>query len=312
MAYFVKSTRSIGLTQSVLHFNFKSGALSFFQAAKAAGVRAVIIKITEGSNPGSAYVNPKARQQITNARAVGLRVHAYHYAKFNGRQDAWAEADWFTSQAKQFGIDAASVMVLDIEDASNAHFATNDANAFLRRVKAAGYPHVDVYSMASWFWQGRLIISQLIAKNLWVANYGVSAPGVADAGLWQFTSQYSVGGQQVDMSYDFNGFYTQVQTDNQPSVPASSWVDSTGLRWSKENGAFVVGSIAINLRQAAHTGAAPITTLLPAALVKYDAKTVNEGYIWVRQPRSDGQYGYLAVGRADSAGRNIDPFGTFR
>lgn len=25
MAYFVKSTRSIGLTQSVLHFNFKSG-----------------------------------------------------------------------------------------------------------------------------------------------------------------------------------------------------------------------------------------------------------------------------------------------
>jgi hypothetical protein len=26
MAYFVKSTRSIGLTQSVLHFNFKSGS----------------------------------------------------------------------------------------------------------------------------------------------------------------------------------------------------------------------------------------------------------------------------------------------
>ncbi len=28
MAYFVKSTRSIGLTQSVLHFNFKSGFIS--------------------------------------------------------------------------------------------------------------------------------------------------------------------------------------------------------------------------------------------------------------------------------------------
>ncbi|MCT2909773.1 hypothetical protein EFT87_14075 [Schleiferilactobacillus harbinensis] len=30
MAYFVKSTRSIGLTQSVLHFNFKSGTLNQF------------------------------------------------------------------------------------------------------------------------------------------------------------------------------------------------------------------------------------------------------------------------------------------
>ena len=30
MAYFVKSTRSIGLTQSVLHFNFKSGYLFSF------------------------------------------------------------------------------------------------------------------------------------------------------------------------------------------------------------------------------------------------------------------------------------------
>ena len=29
MAYFVKSTRSIGLTQSVLHFNFKSGPKKF-------------------------------------------------------------------------------------------------------------------------------------------------------------------------------------------------------------------------------------------------------------------------------------------
>jgi hypothetical protein len=33
MAYFVKSTRSIGLTQSVLHFNFKSGS-GFFCAIK--------------------------------------------------------------------------------------------------------------------------------------------------------------------------------------------------------------------------------------------------------------------------------------
>jgi hypothetical protein len=31
MAYFVKSTRSIGLTQSVLHFNFKSGYQNYLK-----------------------------------------------------------------------------------------------------------------------------------------------------------------------------------------------------------------------------------------------------------------------------------------
>lgn len=41
---------------------------AFFQALKNQGVRAVIVKITQGSADGDAYINPKAKAQITNAR----------------------------------------------------------------------------------------------------------------------------------------------------------------------------------------------------------------------------------------------------
>ena len=72
--------------------SYQPDTLAFFQAMKNAGVKAVIVKITQGSNPGDAYVNPKARNQIKYARQVGLLVHAYHYAKFHGVADAKAEA----------------------------------------------------------------------------------------------------------------------------------------------------------------------------------------------------------------------------
>ena len=185
--------------------------ISFFQAAKNAGVKAVIVKLTQGSADGDAYVNPKAQAQINNARSVGLLVHGYHYARFYGDQDARNEAKWFTDHAKKFGLGPGSVMALDIEDKANAKYATSDANAFLQAVKDAGYPKVDIYSMASWFWQGRLNAAQLIAKNKWVANYGVSQPGVDNVGLWQFTSTYNIAGNEVDMSYDFSGFYTNAR-----------------------------------------------------------------------------------------------------
>lgn len=77
---------------------------AFFQALKNQGVRAVIVKITQGSADGDAYINPKAKAQITNARVAGLLVHGYHYARFNGRQGAINEAKWFYQNATALGL----------------------------------------------------------------------------------------------------------------------------------------------------------------------------------------------------------------
>lgn len=285
---------------------YQPDTVSFFQAAKNAGVKAVIVKLTQGSADGDAYVNPKAQAQINNARSVGLLVHGYHYARFNGNQDARNEAKWFVDHAKQFGLGADSVLALDIEDKANAKYATSDANAFLQAVKDAGYPKVDIYSMASWFWSGRLNAAQLIAKNKWVANYGVSQPGVDNVGTWQWTDNYKIAGTGVDMSYDFNGFYTNADTNaNEPKdvTPTpkpvnqeTTWTDNLGDTWHAEAGKFV-SNTALHLRWGARPSASTIAVLPAGSVIKYDAWSRGNEFVYVRQPRGNGN-GYVAVRNA--------------
>lgn len=278
----------------------------FFQALKDKGVKAVIIKLTEGSNPGSAYVNPKAKNQIKFARAVGLRVHAYHYAKFNGVADAQAEADWFVKNAKKLGIGKDSVMALDYEDHATARAnGTADINAFIQRVKDSGYPKTDIYSMRSWFQDGHIDRKKIIPKNLWVAAYGTDRPGLDDVGLWQFTNKYPVGGVEIDMSYDFNGFYSQAKQDSSTNTNEIGQANA----WRSEKGTFILGQ-AIYLRTQPTTNSVPIALLKAGSKVNYDAYTIRGGYVWIRQPRSNG-YGYMATGYAKN-GKRLDYWGTFK
>lgn len=268
----------------------------FFKAAAKKGVKAVVVKITEGSNPGTAYVNPKAKKQIANAKKAGLKVHGYHFADFNGVQDAKAEAAWFVKNAKACGLKSDSIMVLDIENSTvNANPATADAKAFLSAVKAAGYPKVAVYSMRSWFTSGRL--SSAIAP-VWVAEYGVSKPKMAGYKAWQFTDSLVINGIKTDASYDYSFF-----TGTEKTPKASK--KSSGLTWYAEKATFTAGAN-INMRAKPSTAAEIKAVLKKGQSVKYDAWTKNEGYTWIRQPRSSGGYYYLAV--RDSSGA----FGSFK
>ena len=295
---------------------YQPDSLAFFQAAKDAGVKAVIVKLTEGSNPGSAYVNPKAASQIQNAHNAGLEVHAYHYARYAGSVDAQNEAKWFVENAKKFGLDSTSYMLADVEDQSNSNPAISDTEAFLQVVKDSGFPLVGAYSMASWYWSGRMSTS--IPGLVWVANYGGSQPGVDCVDLWQFSSTYQIPGYGgVDMSYDFQGVLTNGATPAAPSpqpvvqeaAPSDGevWTDTLGDKWHNEDGTFT-SNTAINLRWGARTTSAKITTLPAGSEVKYDAWSNHSGYIWVRQPRGNGQYGYLVVRDTQTK----EAYGTFK
>ena len=158
--------------------------------------------------------------------------------------------------------------------------------------------------MASWFWQGRLNAAQLIAKNKWVANYGVSQPGVDNVGLWQFTSTYNIAGNEVDMSYDFSGFYTNANvtpesktvTDTPTPKPVAvpkTWVDNLGDTWHAEDGKFI-SNTALHLRWGARPSASTIAVLPAGSVIKYDAWSRGNEFVYVRQPRGNG-YGYVAV-----------------
>lgn len=90
------------------------------------------------------------------------------------------------------------------------------------------------------------------------------------------------------------------------SNSSNSWTDSLGDVWHHESGTFISNSW-INLRWGAKTTSSQIGTIRPGDTVKYDAWSRHNGYVWVRQPRSNGQYGYLVV--RDS---NNQPLGYFK
>ena len=94
---------------------------------------------------------------------------------------------------------------------------------------------------------------------------------------------------------------------NKPAQPAEKPSTNTNVNsdWTKQNGVFVTGG-AINLRTGASTNSKVIAMLPTNTEIKYDAYRTEGQYTWLRQPRANGQYGYL-VGRD-----NGQAWGTFK
>ena len=91
-----------------------------------------------------------------------------------------------------------------------------------------------------------------------------------------------------------------VQQNTQKQVTTNN-----NATWTKQNGTFITGG-AINLRTGASTKSPIIETLPINTVIKYDAYYRSGNYVWLRQPRANGQYGYL-VGRL-----NNQVWGTYR
>lgn len=87
----------------------------------------------------------------------------------------------------------------------------------------------------------------------------------------------------------------------------SSWTDSLGDKWVNEKGTFTTNQ-PINLRWGAKVSSSKITTLPAGSVIKYDAYSRHDGYVWLRQPRSNGQYAYLVCRDANTN----EAFGTFK
>ena len=115
--------------------------VEYFQRAKDEGVMGGVVKLTEGSKDGSAYVNPRAAAQIRSLLAVGLRVSCYHFDRYTNGTDAQNEARFFVKIAKQYGMTGDTLMIDDAEVHSAADY--NSATvAFLNEVKSLVYTSV--------------------------------------------------------------------------------------------------------------------------------------------------------------------------
>ena len=134
---------------------YQEDSVAYFQRAKDQGVMGVVVKLTEGSEDGSAYVNPRAATQIRNAITAGLHVSCYHFARYTSDADAQNEARFFVKIAKQYGMTSDTLMIDDAEVHSAADY-NSATTAFLNEVKALGYASVGLYSMKPFFTGGTL------------------------------------------------------------------------------------------------------------------------------------------------------------
>lgn len=93
-------------------------------------------------------------------------------------------------------------------------------------------------------------------------------------------------------------------TPNEPEVPESG-------NWIPQTGRFTVGSTSINLREQPNPNGQFIALLSPGTIVRYDQFMRDEnGFTWIRQPRANGTFGYLATGETKN-GKRINYWGTF-
>jgi len=269
------------------------------------GIRAVIVKLTEGSESGSAYFNSFAQSQINGARAAGMQVHVYHYLLSVSVSDAQAEADWFIKKAKALNLPPSTILVCDVEDPSlnkNRAELTNQVNAFLQRTKDAGFPLCDTYASSSWF-KDRLNTGALISANLWNANYP-SVPVAPDypCGLWQFASDYRFDGHPfpLDANVDYNGFYTNGSAGalpTQPQPPAQNTDGFTITRWYNETGVFVPSEYCWIKYEP--TERAPLcASLVAGERNPYYTVVFCDGHAWLKYTRSNGRVAYICY--ADS------------
>lgn len=294
------------------------------------GADYAIVKTTESTN----YVNPYIRSLIDRSAGGGIKGYAfYHFGRFHNDAQAVAEANYFIANSKaQANVQPGTLMILDAEI---SNMPTSSVIAFLNTVRNAGY-HPGFYTYKYLLPNFNLEAIHPNMDMFWLAAYplanGKAAgknpdfnyfPSANYVDMWQHTDNllgYNVDGSitLTDNAINlFNPSEAPAPEPNKPieqekpaittELPTNHWVDDLGDRWFAENGTFITGA-AINLRWGAKTNSALIATLPANSEVKYDAWSRHDGYVWLRQPRPNAQYGYLVCRDANTN----EAYGTFK
>jgi hypothetical protein len=143
------------------------------------GLDFVVVKATEGSG----YVNPKHAGQVATARAHGLVVGHYHFARpgsVNG------QADYFLAHA---AAKPGDFLALDWEDTG---VSNKDKDAWLKHVKAKAAGHQVVLYTNLDFWHRDT--TSYCADGLWIADPSAPKGEPRVEHPWLFHQYSSAGG----------------------------------------------------------------------------------------------------------------------
>lgn len=287
---------------------------------KSIGADYAIVKTTESTN----YVNPYIRSLIDRSAGGGIKGYAfYHFGRFHNDAQAAAEANYFIANSKaQANVQPGTLMILDAEIQG---MPTSSVIVFLDTLRSAGY-HTGFYTYKYLLPNFDLEAIHPHMDMFWLAAYPLANGRIADKNpdfnyfpsanyvdMWQYTDNllgYHVDGSITITDNAIKLFnpgaapspvpqkpIKQEKPAIKPALPANHWVDDLGDRWFAEKGTFTTG-VAINLRWGAKTNSALIVMLPANSVVKYDAWSRHDGYVWLRQPRPHNQYGYLVCRNA--------------
>ena len=284
----------------------------------------VIVKATQGTS----YVNPYCNHQWDLAGQLGKKRGLYHYA---GGGDPVAEAQFFISNIRNYI--GQGMLILDWESNQNSAWGdTNWARRFVDEVHSETSVWPVIYVQESSLWQVANCANTCGVWAAWYAsmnwnnwtlpNYTPKTGAFKFLTGWQFTggdmdrSIFYLDGNSWDKIANPAGTKkpstpapkpNPAPTPAKPAPSARNWVDALGDRWVEEHGTFT-SNCAINLRWGARTTSSLIGTLPAGSVIKYDAYSRHSGYVWLRQPRSNGQYGYLVCRSANTN----EPYGLFK
>lgn len=277
----------------------------------------VIVKATQGTG----YVNPRCNHQWDLAGSLGKLRGLYHYA---GGGNPESEAQYFINNIRNYV--GQGILILDWESYQNSAWGdTSWAGRFANEVHRLTGVWPLIYVQESAIWQ---VANCASISGLWVAKYASmnwnnwTLPNMnVSSGAFKFLTGWQFTGGDMDRSIFYldeagwkklaNPTGGEVKVESKPApAPVNNspetWTDPLGDKWTAESGTFTTNQ-PINLRWGAKTSSALITTLPAGSDIKYDAYSRHDGFVWLRQPRGNGQYGYLVCRDANTN----EAFGTF-
>lgn len=253
--------------------------------ATQSGTDITMIKATQGTS----YVNPYCDIDYQAAKKKGKLLGIYHYCSGG---NAKVEAQYFYKNTKNYIGEA--VPAVDWESYQNSSWGNKN---YVRTF-------VDEFNKLSGVWP--LIYVQQSALNqvancakdcgLWVAwyasmnwvswktpnaNFSVSPWPTYTA--WQFTGG-DMDRSVVNVTKD--GWKKLAKGSKTTAKKKSSWV--------KKSGTFVLDQ-SLKLHKSPHIDSPAIAKIAKGSKIKFDATLQGPLRLWLRQPRTNGTYGYIVA-----------------
>ncbi|MCS6157627.1 SH3 domain-containing protein [Lactiplantibacillus plantarum] len=298
---------------------------SDFNKLKAAGVKTVIVKSTEGTD----YTNPAALNQAKMANKAGLNVDFYHYATFSTADAAKSEATNMAGFLVKNNVSTKVLLFADMEDSSSYSVnATANLNAFWSTLDSFGYKNHGVYTSNSYLYRDA-VVKTVGQSRVWRAQYPYtpSANNLwnTNDGAWQFsdTALLPSGSDYtgyIDVTIDYNGltedsagtntFVTttssndtttsEVTTDTSATTntSTSSTTNTSTSSTTKKASGWYTFTKNTAIKSAASDSAKTVGTYSKGNRVYYNAEITTNGETWLRYLSYSGSEHFVKIAAA--------------